>query len=217
MVTFKICHNNGQDIWRALVPTCWSWPRFLKEVAVSTRSEEHTNCCTFSVSLIPRTGRTGATTSTSTPTSWRTGESGGQLSSHRQQTGSLSGCPTTARRCCKLTTTSLASHPFPVCRSYVHYYQLQGAFWKKDIEKKVDKFMEEQVNFFPDESGIMQKYKRQKKSDIFDQQDQLVFSPLWKVEKTYWFNAEMPIERGTTVVTMSYYSYSYYYSYYYHI
>ena len=32
----------------------------------------------------------------------------------------------------------------------------------------------------------------------------------------YWFNAEMPIERGTSVVTMSYY-YSYSYSYYYHI
>ena len=36
-----------------------------------------------------------------------------------------------------------------------------------------------------------------------------------------WFNAEMPIERGTSVVTMSSYYYSYYYSYsyyyYYHI
>jgi len=28
------------------------------------------------------------------------------------------------------------------CSSYVHYYQLQGVFWKKDIEKKVDQLME---------------------------------------------------------------------------
>ena len=35
-------------------------------------------------------------------------------------------------------------------------------------------------------------------------------------EVVYWFNAEMPIERGTTVVTPSYYYYYYSY-YYYHI
>jgi len=30
------------------------------------------------------------------------------------------------------------------CSSYVHYYQLQGAFWKKSIEKQVDEFMSQQ-------------------------------------------------------------------------
>lgn len=30
------------------------------------------------------------------------------------------------------------------CSSTVHYYQLQGAFWKDDIEKKVDKYMKKQ-------------------------------------------------------------------------
>jgi len=30
------------------------------------------------------------------------------------------------------------------CSSLVHYYQLQGSFWKKEIEKKVDQFMEKQ-------------------------------------------------------------------------
>ena len=31
------------------------------------------------------------------------------------------------------------------CSSFVHYYQLQGAFWKKEIEEQVDEFMEQQV------------------------------------------------------------------------
>jgi len=30
------------------------------------------------------------------------------------------------------------------CSSFVHYYQLQGAFWKKEIEEQVDEFMEQQ-------------------------------------------------------------------------
>jgi len=30
------------------------------------------------------------------------------------------------------------------CSSYVHYYQLQGAFWKKSVEKQVDEFMKQQ-------------------------------------------------------------------------
>ena len=31
------------------------------------------------------------------------------------------------------------------CSSYIHYYQLQGAFWKKEIEEQVDEFMRQQV------------------------------------------------------------------------
>jgi len=30
------------------------------------------------------------------------------------------------------------------CSSYIHYYQLQGAFWKKEIEEQVDEFMRQQ-------------------------------------------------------------------------